>query len=199
MILYWHFGNQNIEWVIVVTTKTGWFGVSIMCPTSDTGSVDCCFCEIAPKSNFMCNCLVQRRHHYHLVNKKHVLPFGHLDFFFIWSFVLSRHFFVCLYLYCHCRSNYQEGGGDPILQFTADTILCQSQARNWISIDICCGLFFQSFEMRCSCLFCWYICTCKSSVLAIIYFPYIKIYLTVNFIYTNVPDGSGDLLISVWN
>ena len=122
-----------------------------------------------------------------------------LFFFFIWSFVLSRHFFVCLYLYCHCRSNYQEGGGDPILQFTADTIVCQSQARNWISIDICCGLFFQSFEMRCSCLFCWYICTCKSSVLVIIYFPYIYIYLAVNFIYTNVPDGSGDLLISVWN
>jgi hypothetical protein len=34
--------------------------------------------------------------------------------------------------------------------------LYQSQARNWISIDICCGLFFQSFEKRCSCLFCWY-------------------------------------------
>jgi hypothetical protein len=51
-----------------------WLGVSIMCPTSDTGSVDCCFCEIAPKSNFVCSGLVQR-HHYHLVNKKHVLPF----------------------------------------------------------------------------------------------------------------------------
>jgi hypothetical protein len=38
-----------------------------------------CFCEIAPKSNFLCNGLVQRRHHYHLVNKKHVLPFGHLE------------------------------------------------------------------------------------------------------------------------
>jgi hypothetical protein len=50
-----------------------------MCPTSDTGSVDCCFCEIAPKSNFLCNGLVERRHHYHLVNKKHVLPFGHLE------------------------------------------------------------------------------------------------------------------------
>ena len=50
-----------------------------MCPTSDTGSVDFCFCEIAPKSNFVCNGLVQRRHHYHLVNKKHVLPFGHLE------------------------------------------------------------------------------------------------------------------------
>jgi hypothetical protein len=50
-----------------------------MCPTSDTGSVDCCFCEIAPKSNFVCNGFVQRRHHYHLVNKKHVLPFGHLE------------------------------------------------------------------------------------------------------------------------
>ena len=37
------------------------------------------FCEIAPKSNFVCNSLVQRRHHYHLVNKKHVLPFGHLE------------------------------------------------------------------------------------------------------------------------
>jgi hypothetical protein len=48
-----------------------------MCLTSDTGSVDCCFCEIAPKSN-LCNGFVQRRHHYHLVNKKHVLPFGHL-------------------------------------------------------------------------------------------------------------------------
>jgi hypothetical protein len=47
--------------------------------TSDTDSVDCCFCEIAPKSNFVCNGLVQRRHHYHLVNKKHVLPFGHLE------------------------------------------------------------------------------------------------------------------------
>ena len=34
-----------------------------------------------------------------------------LFFFFTWSFVLSRHFFVCLYLYCHCRSNYQEGRG----------------------------------------------------------------------------------------
>ena len=34
-----------------------------------------------------------------------------LFFFFIWSFVLSRQFFVCLYLYCHCRSNYQEGRG----------------------------------------------------------------------------------------
>jgi len=34
-----------------------------------------------------------------------------LFFFFTWSSVLSRHFFVCLYLYCRCRSNYQEGGG----------------------------------------------------------------------------------------
>jgi hypothetical protein len=34
--------------------------------------------------------------------------------------------------------------------------LCQSQARSWISIDICCGLFFQSFEKRCSSLFCCY-------------------------------------------
>jgi len=50
-----------------------------MCPTSDMDSVDCCFCEIAPKSNFVCNGLVQRRHHYHLVNKKHVLPIGHLE------------------------------------------------------------------------------------------------------------------------
>ena len=55
-------------------------GVSIMYPTSDTGSVDCCFCEIAPKSNFVCNSLVQRRHHYHLVNKIYVLPSGHLEF-----------------------------------------------------------------------------------------------------------------------
>ena len=36
--------------------------------TSDTGSVD-----------LVCNGFVQRRHHYHLVNKKHVLPFGHLE------------------------------------------------------------------------------------------------------------------------
>jgi hypothetical protein len=34
---------------------------------------------IAPKSNFVYNGLVQRRHHYHLVNKKQVLPFGHLE------------------------------------------------------------------------------------------------------------------------
>ena len=49
-----------------------------MCPSSDMCSVDCCFCEIALKSNFMCNDPVQRRHHYHLVNKKRVLPIGHL-------------------------------------------------------------------------------------------------------------------------
>ena len=42
-------------------------------PTSDTGFVNSCFCEIAPKSFFMYNGLVQRRHHYHLVNKKYVL------------------------------------------------------------------------------------------------------------------------------
>ena len=34
-----------------------------------------------------------------------------LFFFFTWSSVLSRQFLVCLYLYCRCRSNYQEGGG----------------------------------------------------------------------------------------
>jgi hypothetical protein len=37
----------------------------------DMCSVDCCFCEIALKSKFMCIDPVQRRHHYHLVNKKH--------------------------------------------------------------------------------------------------------------------------------
>jgi hypothetical protein len=32
-----------------------------------------------------------------------------LFFFFTWSSMLSRHFFI--YLYCCCRSNYQEGRG----------------------------------------------------------------------------------------
>ena len=50
-----------------------------MCPTLDTGFVNSCFCEIASKSFFVCNGLVQRRHHYHVVNKKYVLPFGHLE------------------------------------------------------------------------------------------------------------------------
>ena len=30
-------------------------------------------------------------------------------------------------------------GGDPILQFTADTFLCQSQARNLIEVTTCVG------------------------------------------------------------
>ena len=29
----------------------------------------------------------------------------------------------------------------PFFSLLPDTFLCQSQARNWISIDICCGLF----------------------------------------------------------
>jgi hypothetical protein len=36
-----------------------------------------------------------------------------------------------------------------------DTCLYQSQARNWISINICC-VFFLIIWKRCSCLFCWY-------------------------------------------
>ena len=48
---------------------------------------------------------------------------------------------------------------DPIYLFNSATLLCLSQARNWISNVICRGLFLcsmRSVKMRGDCPFCWY-------------------------------------------
>ena len=81
-----------------------------------------------------------------------------LFFFFTWSFVLSRHFFVCLYLYCHCRSNHQEGRG----WWSHSSVYCRyifcasPKPGTGFPSTYVVVFFFQSFKKRCSCLFCWY-------------------------------------------
>ena len=72
--------------------------------------------------------------------------FQSLFFFFTWSSMLADIFFISVLL---LQIQLTRRRRVVILFFSLlpDTCLCQSQARNWISIDICCGLFFlQSFE-----------------------------------------------------
>ena len=60
---------------------------------------------------------------------------------------LQVFFFI---IYCLCwRSTYQEGEGrDTLNQFNSVTFLCLSLARDWISNNICCGLFVFSHLRR---------------------------------------------------
>ena len=56
---------------------------------------------------------------------------------------ICAYFLVCIYLYCHGRSNYQEREGwNPINLFNPAAILCMSQDRAGITNIICCGFFF---------------------------------------------------------
>jgi hypothetical protein len=65
-------------------------------------------------------------------------------FFFIWSSVLSRHY-ICLFISVLSLQIQLSRRPRTVIQFfniLPYTCLYKSQARNWISIDICCGLFF---------------------------------------------------------
>ena len=79
-----------------------------------------------------------------------------LFFFFIWSFVLSRHFFVCLYLYCHCRSNYQEGRG----WWSHSSVYCLmhvcTSPKPGTGFPSTYVVVFFSIIWKEMCLFCWY-------------------------------------------
>jgi len=76
-----------------------------------------------------------------------------------WVEVNCTFVIICLYLYCHWRSSYQEEEGwEPINQFNPATFACLSLVRTWISniIHVCLGLFYlQCVEIRDDCSFCW--------------------------------------------
>ena len=134
MILYWHSGNQNIEWVIVVVTPSD--QIIMMSSLNKT---------VTHKVRFWCYFTETTVHRTRVWSRTHYTDSQvNQSVLFLYLILRAKQtFFVCLYLYCHCRSNYQAGRG----WWSHSSVYCRYifgpvQARNWISIDICCVLFF---------------------------------------------------------
>ena len=88
--------------------------------------------------------------------------------------ICADFFIVCSDLYCHLRSNYQEGGLGPINRFSSATFVCMSQAKTWVSNTIYHGLIVCSVVGGMMWLFiCWYWWNCWPSLIKLSFHSYL--------------------------